>query len=45
MFGLPASTFGWMFGILAFWVIYTLIFFFWSGQAWKGEDRGGGRKF
>lgn len=37
MFGLPAST-TWILGaIMAFWVIYTLVFFF-STSRWSVED-------
>lgn len=37
MFGLPTATVVILFGIPAFWVIYTLVFVFLS-RGWKAED-------
>lgn len=37
MFGLPATTTAIMVGVLSFWVIYTLVFYF-STSKWAVED-------
>ena len=37
MFGLPATTTAIMVGVLGFWVIYTLVFYFSTGS-WAAED-------
>lgn len=37
MFGLPATTTAIMVGVLGFWVIYTLVFYF-TTSGWAAED-------
>ncbi|MDO5738650.1 MAG: hypothetical protein Q4P07_00710 [Ornithinimicrobium sp.] len=40
MFGLPATTTAIMVGVLGFWVVYTLVFYF-STKNWAVEDADG----
>lgn len=37
MFGLPATTTAIMVGVLAFWIVYTLVFYF-TTSGWSVED-------
>lgn len=37
MFGLPATTTSIMVGVLGFWVVYTLVFYF-TTSSWAVED-------
>ena len=47
MFGLPATTTAIMVGVLGFWVVYTLVFYFstsgWSVEDVDGDTEGGTR--
>ena len=37
MFGLPVTTTAIMAGVLGFWVVYTLVFYF-TTSGWSAED-------